>query len=150
MNLAVRLFGCFLILVQLKAAVITVANTAQLVSALQSSSNGDTIQMQDGTYTVTGGGGIGIDILKAITLKSINGVSHVTISAPNLYIAVRVGVPNVTLDGLTINGAQWGVQASDWTNAYGGHITGIVFRNLNTSTTGNGGQALVSRAPAIP
>jgi parallel beta-helix repeat protein len=114
---------------------VTVNNTAQLLSAVQNANNGDTVQMSDGTYPIVdNGSGIGLNIQRSITLKSIDGAAHVTLTASTSYIAIQVNVPNVTIDGITIGGAQWGVQATA--------VSGVVLRNLNVSTVNNGGHSL--------
>jgi parallel beta-helix repeat protein len=120
----------------LHATTTTVSTGPQLQAAIQNAANGDTILLNDGTYTVTTApSSVAFDILKSVTIRSINGASHVTLSGAGLYITVRIGASNVTLDGVTVSGANgFGVYVTDWTNSYGGVIPGATLRNLVVST----------------
>lgn len=126
---------CFYCLASLQGATITVSNTSQLLTAVANANSGDTVLMSNGTYAIADtGSGIGLNINKAITVKSSNGSSAVTLTANTSYIAIQVNAANVTVDGITISGAQWGVQVTGY--------SGAVLRNLVVSTTGTGGHSL--------
>jgi parallel beta-helix repeat protein len=136
MRTAIVAVASLLIGLDLQGATTSVSTGPQLQTAIAGAANGDTILLNDGTYTVTSSpGGVAFDILKSVTIRSVNGASHVTLSAAGIYIAVRIGTNNVTLDGVTISGPTgFGIDVVDWTNANGGTLSGVVLRNLAIST----------------
>ena len=121
---------------QLYGTTTTVSNVTSLLSTVYFANNGDTILLADGTYPIVDtGSGIGLNITKSITLKSVNGASKVTITANTSYIAVQVNASNVTIDGITVaTSSSFGV----YVNAY----SGVVLRNLVVSATGSNGQSI--------
>jgi parallel beta-helix repeat protein len=133
-----KLFPVFFLLLAagpFQAATMTVSTVPQLISAVGSAANGDTILIADGTYALPNpASNVALNITTGITLKSINGKSAVTITANSSYIAIWINAANVTVDGVTISGAQFAVQVNGF--------NGAILRNLNVSTTGTGGQAL--------
>ena len=121
---------------EVRATTTTVSTGPQLQAAIQSASAGDTILLNDGTYTVTNApGGVAFDILQSLTIRSVNGASHVTLNGAGLYIDVRIGTYSVTLEWITISGSNgFGVYVTDWTNSHGGVLSGVILRNLVVST----------------
>ena len=118
----------------LRANTVTVSTATQLVSAVNNASPGDTILLNNGTYAMSNE----IDLNKAITLKGINGPANVTITV-NSYFGIYITSSNVTVDGFTLTGPQWGVRA-DGQN--GGVLSGLVVRNLSIGVTGSGGRPI--------
>jgi uncharacterized protein (TIGR03437 family) len=127
-----------------------VVDYTTLKNAVQAANAGTgcgTILLADGTYTITtpiGNGAAAIDLMNPVTLKSVNGAAKVTIDANGTYVGIRLAASDITVDGLTIINAQWGIDAYDWTKvpAQGTPLSGIVLRNLVVSTIGTGGHGI--------
>jgi len=124
------------------ATTTTVSSMSQLQTAIQNASPGDTILLNNGTYTLPSTSSL--DVATPVTIKSVNGAANVTITAPSgTYILLRLGANNITLDGLTLTGATgFGIYVTNF-NSPGNALSNVILRNLVVSTTsGNSGQAI--------
>jgi filamentous hemagglutinin family protein len=92
-------------LVRVKAGqVYATAIKNDLSDAIAAASAGDTVNVQDGTYTVPSGGSNYLNITKALTLQG-QSEAHTIIDASNASTyGLRVQADNVTLSNFTLNG----------------------------------------------
>ena len=128
-------------------ATYTVSDATSLVNYINSnngiSGGGTVIIVNAGTYGLStslhagGDPNIAIDITQPITIQAAAGTSPV-ISMSNVF-GVRVQASNTVIDGLTLAGAQFGIQIQNVTT---GLVSNMTLRRVTVNTTGTTGQAI--------
>ncbi|MCR9063534.1 MAG: right-handed parallel beta-helix repeat-containing protein [Cytophagales bacterium] len=103
-------------------------NSGSIQRAIELSSNGDKINVNDGTYNED------ISITKEVSLKSATGSANTTISGVAATRAIDIAADNVTVEGFTVsnNGRQYGIYANNkgGLNIKDNHVTDVGVNTL--------------------
>ncbi|SOE22909.1 Right handed beta helix region [Spirosomataceae bacterium TFI 002] len=103
-------------------------NSGSIQRAIELSSNGDKINVNDGTYNED------ISVTKEVSLKSATGSANTTISGVAATRAINIASDNVTVEGFTVsnNGRQYGIYANNkgGLNIKDNHVTDVGVNTL--------------------
>ena len=119
------------------AATIIVKSGDDLTQKIKDASAGDTILVDPGTYTGPKISGFWIN--KSLTLKASDPDNPPTLTVPGgTSITIMISSDNVTVDGFTVTGGNFGVSAIDFLDTSGGVLSGLNIRNLTITTDTSG------------
>jgi len=103
----------------------TVSNASQLIEAVASASSGDVVQLEPGTYNISGEWNIRSE---GITIEPVSGRPHVKFAADQSPApdesGIKVDGANTTVRGLEISG-------SGWKGIYASQADGCTFEDLD-------------------